>query len=98
MNTFPFNRLPRVVGFGELDDVGLVYSNHAMAVHAHVERGHGGMLGMLGRAVAIQTRDVIIARMNLVAEGNGLGRRIPFVAPGPHKHVVAKYQESYGVD
>ncbi len=97
MDALPFDRFTRVVSFCQLNDVWLVNGDDGMAIHAHIHCGHRGVPGVFHRAVTVHARYMVIACVDLVAEGNRLGRRVSLVAPGPHKQRIAKHQCRYGV-
>lgn len=80
----PLDRLALRMRLCQLDDIRLVDSNHAVAVHADIQRWHGGVRGTLHVRMAIDARNVVVARVKLMAERNGLLGSIAFVAPDIH--------------
>jgi hypothetical protein len=76
MHLDPFHGLVLVVMFFDLLNVGAVGLYYGVAVHADIQAGNPGMAALVGVDMAIKARDLIVTRMDFMAEGNGLFRGI----------------------
>jgi hypothetical protein len=56
-------------------NVGFVGTSHCMAVHARLGRGHTGMPRAFGVRMTVKAGDLIVPRVQLMGERNGLIRR-----------------------
>lgn len=63
----------------EMLNVGAVGLYDHVAVHAHVETGHSGVIGALHIGVTVGAGDLVLPCVNFMGEGNGLIRLIACV-------------------
>lgn len=84
VNALPFNRLPCVVSFRQLNNVWLVNGDHAVAVHAHIKSGHRGVLVVFHRAVTDRHLTRAVTCMDLWLNGIGWVGAYPWLL---HDHM-----------
>jgi hypothetical protein len=76
MDALPGNGLAGLEGRDYALDFGLVDPSDGVAVHAGFYRRNPGVTRALGTGVAIEARNVVVARVQSVGKGDRLPRRI----------------------
>ena len=84
MNSNPLDRPAFIPGFLDLLNQRTVCFHYLMAVHANGSRRDTCMPRFFDIGMAILTRNVVIAGMNFMAEGNGLLGRITLIRGAWH--------------
>jgi len=79
MNPDPFDWTTGFIFLSQLDDIRLACGNHVVASHANIHGRHSSVSGALRIAMAVKAGNLIIAGMDLVAERQGLLRRISLI-------------------
>jgi hypothetical protein len=76
VNPHPFDRLSGFILLPHLDNVGLAGGDCYVTAHADIHCRHGGKRGALGIGVTVETGNLIVSGMNLMAERQWLHRGI----------------------